>query len=159
MKRDLIIIIGLLGVIITLLATLNSSGIIPKTNQKSLPITQVKIKGQIFKVEVASTNQDKAKGLSNRDYLEKDHGMLFIFNKPDKYQFWMKDTKIPLDIIWISQDKKIVDFYKNAQPEPNIPDSQLKRYIPSSEAMYVLELPAGTLDHYQINIGEIVELL
>lgn len=158
MKKDLLFLAGLMIVIIGLLIFSSSSWSIPGV-RKSLEstTTQVKIKGQTFKVEVAKTPGQHTKGLSGRDSLPENAGMLFVFDKPDQYQFWMKNTKIPLDIIWINQDKKIVDFYKEAQPEPAVPDSQLRRYGPSTSALYVLELAAGTVDKYHITIGDQVE--
>ena len=158
MKKDLLFLAGLMIVIIGLLIFGSSSGSIPGV-RKSLEATttQVKIKGQVFKVEVAKTPDQHAKGLSERDSLPENAGMLFVFDKPDQYQFWMKNTKIPLDIIWINQDKKIVDFYQNAQPEPAVPDSQLRRYGPSTSALYVLELAAGTVGKYQITTSELVD--
>lgn len=106
-----------------------------------------------IKVEVAKTNEERAKGLSNRTSLDENSGMIFVFNKNSKPSFWMKDTKIPLDIIWINDDK-IVSINKNVEPEPNKKDSELKKYPAPSEIDYVLEVNGGFCDKNNIKAGQ-----
>lgn len=111
-----------------------------------------------IKVEVARTNDERAKGLSNRERLDEDSGMIFVFNKNSKPSFWMKNTKIALDIIWIN-DNKIVSINKNVQPEPNKKDSELKKYPAPSEIDYVLEVNGGFSDKNGIKAGSSVQKL
>lgn len=157
MKNDILMLLGLIIAIIVLLILAKTYSFIPQFSASLPSSTSVNISGAAFRVEVANTAEKRSKGLSGRDSLEENAGMLFVFDKPDKYQFWMKNTKIALDIVWISENKKIVDFYQNAQPEPNIPDSQLKKYAPSQEALYVLEINANSIEKYQIQIGDKVD--
>lgn len=110
-----------------------------------------------IKVEVAKTNEERAKGLSNRNILDENSGMIFVFNKNSKPSFWMKDTKIPLDIIWIKDDK-IVAINKNVEPEPNKNDSQLKKYPAPSGIDFVLEVNGGFSDKNNISAGDKVDL-
>lgn len=128
------------------------------TNNNTQSEKTIIVADKEIKVEVARTNDERAKGLSNREKLEENSGMVFVFNKNSKPSFWMKDTKIPLDIIWIN-DEKIVSINKNVQPEPNKKDFELKKYVAPSEIDYVLEVNAGFSDKYGIKAGSTVQKL
>jgi len=100
--------------------------------------------------ETASTPQDKQRGLMFRKTLGELSGMLFVNQREGPYPFWMKNTLIPLDIIWISKDRKVAYIAKNVQPcletcNPIKPDCP---------AQYILEVNAGFIDKYQIKIGQ-----
>ena len=94
-----------------------------------------------FAVEVASTPQERAKGLMFREHLDPDKGMLFIFEREGRYSFWMKNTKLALDMIWIDDQARVVFIKKNAQPCLQDPCPSIR---PDGEAKYVLEVVAGT---------------
>lgn len=117
-------------------------------------INKVGIGEKIIKVETALTPEDQAKGLSNRKELEKDSGMLFIFEKPAINYFWMKDMLFSLDIIWINEDLEIIFFEKNLKPEsyPNF-------FGPTTPFKYVLEVEAGFIDKFNLEIGQKVKFL
>lgn len=83
--------------------------------------------------------------------------MLFIFDKPGVYPFWMKDTLIPLDMLWLDQDKKIVDI-KTAQPEPNKQPWQLQLYQNTSPAKYILELNQNFAKDHNLKTGNQLEI-
>jgi len=121
-----------------------------KTNQKV-----VKVNGVEINVEVAKSNEERAKGLSNRSSLDEKSGMVFIFPKDSKPVFWMKDTKIPLDIIWIF-DNKIIGIEKNVQTEIDKKDDELKKYAAPSTSNYVLEVNAGFSDKYDIKVDQTI---
>lgn len=89
-------------------------------------------------VMLAETQEEHARGLSGRMELDADMGMLFIFDRPDRYAFWMPDMHFPIDIIWIGDDWRIVDIAARVTPE-SYPDS----FIPRAPAQYVLEVNAG----------------
>jgi hypothetical protein len=93
------------------------------------------------------------RGLGGRESLFDDRGMLFVFPEPGRYGFWMKDMLIPIDIIWLSAEGLVVDI-QAAQPEPGVPDQQLKRYNPSGEAKYVLEVRAGLAAEKGAQVGD-----
>lgn len=118
----------------------------------------IKIDNVEITVEVAKTNEERAKGLSNRNKLDEKSGMVFVFSKNSKPVFWMKDTKIALDIIWINDDK-IVGINKNVKPEPNKKDTELKKYPAPSEIDYVLEVNEGFSDKNNIKVGSSVQKL
>ena len=77
-----------------------------------------------------------------RDSLDKNKGMLFIYQAHSKQSFWMKNTLIPLDIIWINKDKKVVFISENAQPCKWYSCYSIK---PTAEAKYVLEVNSGVV--------------
>lgn len=124
------------------------SSIPSKVESKYIKIDDLKVY-----IEVAKTNEERAKGLSNRSKLDQNLGMLFIFDKNSKPTFWMKDTKIPLDIIWISNNK-IIGIDKNIQPELNKKDSELKKYPAPSVIDYVLEVNGGFSDNNNVKVGQ-----
>lgn len=104
-------------------------------------------------VEVAQTSAERERGLGGRTSLAQDAGMLFVFQNPARYGFWMKDTLIPLDMIWIDRDGKIVDLVQDVQP-----DSYPTVYTPKSPAQYVLEVNAGFARRYGIVADQAVIL-
>ncbi len=110
----------------------------------------LRIKGITVDVEFAGTPQERARGLMFRKSLSDKSGMLFLFDKEDKHSFWMKNMNFPLDIIWISKDRKIVDIMKGVSP---CGDSCVS-LTPGQEAQYVLEVNAGFADKYLIAPGD-----
>jgi uncharacterized protein len=113
-------------------------------DKKMSSIEQIVIEGVAFKIELAITPKEKAKGLSGRETLCDQCGMLFIYDNPDYYSFWMKDTLIPLDIIWFSKDWQVVDYLAFAQPQGAREEADLPTYRPKQKAQFVLEVPGGT---------------
>jgi hypothetical protein len=103
------------------------------------------INGNKIRIENAKSSQKKSEGLCCRDSLPDDHGMLFVYDQPGDYRFWMKDTKIPLDMIWIDSNKKIVHIEEDVQPS-----SYPKSFGSNDPAQYVLETNAGFVKKYQI---------
>lgn len=89
-----------------------------------------------FSVELAKTPTEQEKGLMGRASLSDNSGMLFVFNKEDKYPFWMKNTKIALDIIWIDASGKVVTV-RSAEP---CTTQDCPKYSPTENAKYVLEI-------------------
>lgn len=120
---------------------------------KPIP-TQVCVKNKCFKVKTAVTAQEQKIGLMNREHLALDNGMLFIFERENIYDFWMKDTLISLDIIWIDKNNKIIFIKENAKPcrvEP------YKSFGPNKKALYVLEINKGLARKMGLEIGNVVE--
>ena len=120
---------------------------------KTKKSAEVVIDGKTFKVELATTTAQQEKGLSGRDHLDENSGMLFVFPNSDIYTFWMKDTKIPLDIIWINDDKVIEMTTLQPETANNIP-----QYNPKNQANYVLELNAGTAQQNGFKVGDEVKI-
>ncbi len=117
----------------------------------------VEIGGKRFSVEIADTTQKQALGLMYRDEMPADHGMLFIFPTEAPRSFWMKNTRIPLDIIYFDKDLKMVSA---ALDTPPCRVSRCPGYPSSVPAMYVLELNGGTATELGIGPGDrmVIEL-
>lgn len=133
----------------------------PERNFQKAAGAEILIREALFRAEVANTAVARTRGLSGRDFLAADSGMLFTFDKPAIYSFWMKDMRFPIDIIWL-RDAKVVYVAKDVLPPgPGISDSELKVYSPSVEADMVLEVNAGIAEHFHIEVGDsvIIELL
>jgi uncharacterized protein len=108
--------------------------------------------GKTILAEVADTTEKRAKGLMFRDSLSKDQGMLFTFEVPQAWTFWMKNTKIPLDIIWMDRNKRIVHVERNV-PGCARKDDGCPQYQPNENALYVLEIAAGQSEALQLQRG------
>jgi uncharacterized protein len=101
-------------------------------------IKYIEIAGQTLKVELALTPKEQEQGLSGRENLKNDEGMLFIFQKSSKNYFWMKDMNFPIDIIWIDENFRVVFIEKEALPE-----SYPLTSGPNQNSRYVLEVLGG----------------
>lgn len=108
-------------------------------------------KEHCFNIQLAQNAIDKTKGLMFQKSLEQNKGMLFLFDKTAIYSFWMKNTFIPLDIIWMNQDNKVVFISENNQPCKwnNCPTIK-----PTAEAKYVLELNSGIVRKIGLKVGD-----
>jgi uncharacterized membrane protein (UPF0127 family) len=110
-----------------------------------------------FKCEVADNSTEWAAGLSNRDFLAADAGMLFAFTEPASYYFWMKDTLIPLDIVFIWANGTVGAVYE-APTEPGAADSQLTRYSSPGPVKWAVELNMGTCASRGIGVGTMMSV-
>lgn len=119
----------------------------------------VVLKGERFTVELADTAEKQALGLMFRDHLDDSHGMLFLFPREGMRSFWMKNTRIPLDIFYFDADLRLVSVAENARP---CKTRSCPAYPSKAPARYVLELNAGeaarlgveTGDRLQLHLGE-----
>lgn len=118
--------------------------------------TKVFVNGQTISVMVAKTDKEKQVGLSGRNKIGENQGMLFIFDTPNYYSFWMKEMKFPIDIIYINGNK-ITTVVENAKP-PLSANDNLAIYQPSEKSDKVLELNAGSADKLKIKTGAVVEI-
>lgn len=117
--------------------------------------SQVCFSGKCFYVEVVSRPSEMAKGLMFRKSLDYDKGMLFIFEKFSEHNFWMKNTLIPLDIIWIDENNKVVFIKKNAQP---CKDGLCESIRSGEKAKYVLEVNTGICSDFGLKVGDFVDI-
>lgn len=112
---------------------------------------KITINGISLDVEIAATPSQRQKGLSSRSSLAVNTGMLFVFNSPDRYQFWMKDMNFPLDFIWIRNGRAV-------QLSTNIPSTQPPVILtPNQPVDQILEVPAGFIDKNGIKVGDEVQ--
>ena len=149
MKKVILVYVGLIVAFI-LLAVLGFGKNLPSL----LPFggnAEAEINGKKVELIVAKTDEDRIMGLSGKENLPKNQGMLFVFEEKGKYSFWMKEMKFPIDIIYINGDR-VVHIVKNATPPKDlgiIPE----RYAPAEPVNYVLELNAGKAEELNIEKG------
>lgn len=141
MKWQFILVIGL--IILVVFLTYN------KTEYLKIKIASITIKA-----EIANTPSERIKGLMEREKFPLNQGMIFIFDKKDRYPFWMHNTKIPLDMIWMNESS-IVYIVENAQPC----DSNCGTYWPDENALYVLEVNAGIVKRDNLKTGDAFEII
>ena len=117
----------------------------------------VKLNDQRFDVELAESDNSRAMGLMYRKQMADDVGMLFIF--PDEFRraFWMKNTLIPLDILYFDSNKKLVSQSLNTPPCRNT-TTRCPNYPSDKPAKYVLEINAGLSDKYGFKKGDVLEI-
>ena len=112
---------------------------------------EVELKGERFTVELALTPEDQQLGLMFREHLDADHGMLFIFPSATTRSFWMKNTRIPLDIMYFDDQLKLVSVAENAKP---CRVARCPGYPSKGPARYVLELNAGKAAELGVKAGD-----
>lgn len=111
----------------------------------------VTLHGKQFSTEFATDDASRELGLMNRTSLAADHSMLFIFVNDEPRAFWMKNTLIPLDILYFDKERKLISMQLNAQPCKADPCAI---YPSDGSARYVLELQAGTAGRLGLKLGE-----
>jgi hypothetical protein len=111
----------------------------------------VELKGKRFSVEVADTREKQALGLMFRDSMPMDHGMLFIFPREAPRSFWMKNTRIPLDIMYFNEGLELVSISADTPP---CRTRRCPSYPSTSPARFVLELNAGVASDLGVEIGD-----
>ncbi len=150
--NKIIIIFGIILVIFAAIVSYQFS------SKKNIPATTdlgkatVSINDHTFQVEIATTSASQQLGLSGRKSLGQDRGLLFLFDKPDYYSFWMKDMLFPIDIIYIDNEK-VVSIIHEAQP-PKTANPEI--FQPDAPSDSVLEINAGLAKKYTIKKGDTV---
>jgi len=115
-------------------------------------LKNVCFKDKCVRVELAVTEKAREHGLMGRHYLKEDRGMLFVFSQESFWPFWMKNTPIPLDIIWMDKSMKVVDMVQDARPAV---DGQAPMiFTPVLRAKFALETNAGFADKNHIRVGD-----
>ena len=113
----------------------------------------VEVKGERFKVAVADDDASRARGLMFVDELGDDEGMVFLFRREAPRAFWMKNTRIPLDIIYLDQSWAVVDIIENAKP---CRTQRCPAYPSQRPAQYVLELNGGLSEQLGLRVGDAI---
>jgi uncharacterized membrane protein (UPF0127 family) len=103
------------------------------------------------RVELARTDSERERGLMYRNHLDPDAGMLFLFPRPAPLSFWMRNTLIPLDMVFIDQDRRILGIVENAAPE-----TETARRV-DGNSQYVLEIEGGLSQRWGLHPGSQVE--
>ena len=121
------------------------------TQPSALPTVPMKIGSRNFELEVARTSQEQERGLMKRDSMPQNHGMIFVFPDERVLEFWMKDTRFALDILFVDGNGKVVSMF------------QMKPYdltTTSSEkpAQYAIELNAGVAKSTGVKVGDVLDI-
>jgi uncharacterized membrane protein (UPF0127 family) len=124
---------------------------IPFKKQGELQLTKADGSSLNFDIEIADTPEKRAKGLMFRNHLPEMAGMLFLFDEAGPRSFWMKNTFISLDILYINADKSVVQIYENTQVKST------QSLICEKPALYVLELNGGTCEKLGVKEGDKIE--
>ena len=109
----------------------------------------------VVSLEVAKSEAERARGLMFRTDLAEQAGMIFLFERPGIYPFWMKNTLIPLDMLWTDTNGRIAWIAESVPPCKADPCPE---YPPRAEAQYVIELRAGFVKRHGVKVGDVVTL-
>jgi len=152
MKRIMILILVIFA-IIAVFIYVDRNPIIASSillNKNPANSARVCLKDLCLDVEIASTPEEKARGLMYRDSLEDGKGILFLFDSESRHGFWMKNMKFPIDMIWVNSDREIVYIERSVPPCREEPCTV---YRPSGKAKYVLETRANFTGDNGIGVG------
>jgi len=119
--------------------------------------TEVYFEDHSFSVEIADTPEERRRGLMFREQLGENEGMLFVYEEESPRSFWMKNTLIPLDIIFLDSEMRIINIEK-ANPEPNTSDENLASYRSERPAQYVLEINQNRSEEIGLEKGDKMSL-
>lgn len=123
------------------------SGCRRKPSQSDLPTVRMQLGGDTFTLEVANTEAARQYGLMHRDSMPSDHGMLFVFAEEQRQSFWMKNTRIPLDIIFVDASGKVVSIH---QMKPY----DLRSTRSDGPAKYAIEINQGRAKEAGVKPGD-----
>lgn len=116
-----------------------------------LPVVKMKIGSETFTLEVADTDTTRARGLMHRDSMPADHGMIFVFDTPQVLNFYMKNTRIPLDIIFVDSGGRVVSIAAMRPFDWSTTPS-------AAPARYAIELNQGAAARSGIAAGDLLDL-
>lgn len=151
--KIILLVLVLLFLVMTFFIVINIGNIL---NREKLTTGQVIINDQVINVQVSKTIYQQITGLSNRDSLDANSGMLFVYGTYKIRSFWMNEMNFPLDIIWI-RDDAVVDISANL-PASLADQKELPTYQPKIEVNYVLEVNSGFAELHNIQIGDKVSI-
>ncbi|MEO8673428.1 MAG: DUF192 domain-containing protein [Tahibacter sp.] len=125
------------------------------TAAHSQAVSYVVLKGKRFIVEIAADDASREKGLMYREHMDPARGMLFLFGEEGMLAFWMKNTKIPLDMLYFDHNRKLVTLLSDVPPCRADP---CPSYPTEAPAAYVLELNAGAGRKLGVKPGDVLEI-
>jgi hypothetical protein len=129
---------------------------VPAEPTPTLRTISVQLDDRTITVEVADDPAERSQGLSDRDALPSDGGMLFVWDQPAEYTLWMKDMRIPLDFIWLNEQRQVINVTPNVPHQPGASDADLVRYSSGPGALYAIELNAGAAARLGISVGDVL---
>jgi uncharacterized membrane protein (UPF0127 family) len=111
--------------------------------------------GTRVRADVADTEEARARGLMFRETLSEDEGMLFTFDRPRRYGFWMKNVRVALDIIWLDDRGQVVWMVESAPPCEAEP---CPMFVPEAKASFVVEVAGGFALRHGVAVGDTVRI-
>ena len=137
------------------LRALGALALVASSNLHAQAISYVVLKNHRYIVELADDDASRTKGLMNREHMAKDRGMLFTFEQQQPLAFWMKNTLIPLDMLFFDKEQRLVSVQANVPPCKADP---CQSYPSAGPALYVLELNAGHAAKLGVKPGDKLEI-
>ena len=125
--------------------------------QPALRTIVADINGTAVALEVADDPDERTNGLSRRDGLAENVGMLFVWDEETSHSLWMKQMRFDLDFIWLDAGKRVVSIDANVPVQPGAADSELVLYRPDGPVLYAIELEAGEAARLGVAVGGVVE--
>lgn len=122
-----------------------------QTPAGGLPVITMNLGSQTFTLEVADSESTRARGLMHRDSMPADHGMLFVFDAPQELNFYMKNTRIPLDIIFVDQNGRVVSIARMRPYDMSTTSS-------AAPAQYAIELNQGAVARAGVAVGDLLHI-
>lgn len=126
------------------------------SSRTSGSIKKVCYQQRCLKVRLAATPDERERGLMFRKDLANGQGILFVFDRQDLYGFWMKNTYMPLDIVWIDENLRVVYIKRDAQPCLSDACTPIE---PGQKALYVLEGNSGFVDELKLRVGDSLDFV
>lgn len=152
-KKSFLELVGVVIFLTIVLLVLNFFS----NDQPDYRIIEGEINDKKITLEVADNSYLHTVGLSERDYLEENHGMIFVYDEEiESLSFWMKNTFIPLDIIFLNKNLEIVHIFENV---PICEEDPCPQYISEQKAQYVVELNAGWVEKNDVQIGDVLKII
>ena len=139
------------GFIVWQIASCQESPRLPGKPQTGLPTCTMKLGGRSFTLEIAATDARRQKGLMFRQSMPADHGMIFVYAEADALPFWMKNTYIPLDIVYVGADQRIVSIHQL------IPHDETGVYS-KGPARWAIELNKDTASKLGLKPGDLLDI-
>lgn len=131
---------------------------VPADWQNDAPVMPVTLPdGFVVQAELKTSPEERARGMMFRPTIPEDRGMLFIFPTMERQSFWMYNTLVPLDIIWLDDNKQVVEIAANTPPCRSIDARDCPSYGGSVPSVYVLELGSGQAVVHGVEVGSVLE--
>lgn len=123
-----------------------------------LPLVTAALAGHPIRLMIAKSDEQRSYGLMFRTEMSADEGMLFCYDNPHRMTFWMKNTILPLDLIFFDADLRISEVIRAMKPGIGISDTLLPRYTSIRPAQYGLEMASGTVEAWNLRLGDRLDI-
>ena len=157
-RSSMYVLLLIWALLIGLGCGISQQGDAPPDQSSLQDVPVVRIGESTYVVYMAVQQEERQQGLSGRESLGADEGMLFVFEEERQLNFWMKEMHFPLDIVWIDAQCQVVGVNEDVPtPPPNASNEEIPRVQSPSPARYVLEVNAGEAERNGLEAGDLVE--